>query len=69
MRPVSDVAFCMCRIQLLGGAREKSVERGKRETLSGYITTLKNKQKLDVLSEGPSFPIHMGSNMSLFNHH
>ena len=22
--------------------------------LSGYITTLKNKQKLDVLSEGPS---------------
>jgi hypothetical protein len=26
--------------------------------LSDYITTLKNKQKLDVSSEGPSFETH-----------
>jgi hypothetical protein len=35
--------------------------------LSGYITTLKNKQKLDVSSEGPSSRIICTTSRSILN--
>ena len=38
----------------LGQPRTQAIFSYKNAVLSGYITTLKNKQKLDVSSEGPS---------------